>query len=136
MTSTSAAQKFKMPLTEADSRVFALLETAFGDTLWGVLRSYLASGERHMDDLQNAVSCAHWQEAVRQAITIANLAADLEFRGVVQAAQALSGTVYQGHTAHARRNAAQLLVLEFERSTLVLESRYPGLVASQEASVA
>jgi hypothetical protein len=138
MTSTSALPKAlpSICLTEAERRAFALLETAFGDTLWDGLRAYLEQGTRHSEALQEATACAHWQETVRLGLAIAALAADFDFREVVLAARALCEAVYEGHSAHARRNAAQLLVLEFERSTLVLGSRYPGLVASHEASVA
>ena len=130
MASTSPLANSPILLTEAESRAFALLETAFGDTLWDVLRVYIDQGERYSLALQEATTDTHWQEAVRQGLKIAALASDLDIRPVVAAARALSDAVYDGHTAHARRNAAQIMVLEFERSVLVLESRYPGLVAS------
>ncbi len=136
MTSTSSLVNSPIPLTEAESRAFTLLETAFGDTLWAKLRAYIDQGEGHCEALQEATTCTHWQEAVRRALKIAALASDLDFRAVVQAARALSDAVYEHHTTHARRNAAQMMVLEFERSVLLLQSRYPGLVASYEASVA
>jgi len=131
MTSTPAPQNSAaaLPLTEAESRVFAALETALGDTLWDILRTYIDQGERHCQALQEATACTHWQEAVRRGLKIAELASDLDFRAVVEAARGLSDAVYEAHTGHARRNAAQMVVLEFERSTLLLASRYPGLAA-------
>lgn len=138
MTSTPTPQNSAptIILTEAESRVFAALETAFGDTLWSILRTYIEQGERHLEALQEATTCAHWQEAVRQALKIAAIASDLDFRAVVQAARGLSDAVYDAHTAHARRNAAQMVVLEFERSKLLLASRYPGLATAYDASFA
>jgi hypothetical protein len=138
MTSTPAPQNSApaILLTEAESRVFAALETAFGDTLWEVLRSYIDQGEGHSQALQQATLCAHWQEAVRRGLKIAALASDLDFRAVVEAVRGLSDAVYEEHTAHARRNAAQMVVLEFERSKLMLASRYPGLVSAYGASFA
>ncbi len=135
MTSTSAAQNSPSAIlpTEAESRVFAGLETAFGDTLWNLLRRYIDQGERHSEALQDAAACAHWQEAVRRAHKIAALASDLDFRAVVDAVRAFAEAVYEDNTAHARRNAAQMVVLEFERSTLLLENRYPGLAQSSDA---
>ena len=136
MTSTPAPQNFvpALLLTEAENRVFAALETAFGDTLWDVLRAYIDQGKGHCEALQQATVCTHWQEAVRRGLKIAELASDLDFRAVVEAARGLSDAVYDSHTAHARRNAAQMVVLEFERSKLMLASRYPGLVAAYDAS--
>jgi len=94
MASTSPLENSLLPLSEAESRIFALLETAFGDTLWDVLRVYIDQGERYSAALQEATTCTHWQEAVRQGLKIAALASDLDFRPVVTAARALSDAVY------------------------------------------
>ena len=139
MTSTSAP-KFFIPesaFSTAELHNFALLETAFGDTLWEVLRAYIQIGGTACEKLQEAVSCAHWQEAVRQSLKIASKAADLDFRAVTHAARAFAASVYEGNTSgHVRRNAAQMVIFEFERSCLALESRYPGLAAADETSIA
>lgn len=131
MTSTSSPAKFlpQLALTQAESGVFAALETAFGDTLWDVLRRYLALGGGAAQKLQEAAACAHWQEAVRQAKIIAALAHDLDFRGLMEAVGAFAAGVYDSKaSAHSRRNGAQMVVMEFERSQLLIQTRYPGLV--------
>ena len=130
MTSTSAPKKFapKLAFSAAESRGFALLETAFGDTLWEILKAYIRGGDHACEKLQEATSCAHWLEAARQALKIASLAADLEFRVAANAARAFATAVYEKQNAHACRNAAQMAVLEFEKTKLLIESRYPGLV--------
>lgn len=138
MRSTSAPEKFlpEMAFSAADLRVFAALETAFGDTLWPLLRAYLHDGNAASEKLQAAVACTHWQEAVRLAREIAVMAADLDFRAVEKAAHDFAASVYEANTAHRRRNGAQMLVFEFERSCLLLESRWPGLMETAGTSVA
>ena len=138
MASTSVP-KFFMPesaFSAADLRNFAILETAFGDALWEVLRAYILIGETACEKLQEATTCAHWQEAVRLALKIASTAADLDLRAVADAGRAFAAAVYEDNTAHTRRNAAQMVVLEFEKSRMMLESRYPGLVETGGASIA
>lgn len=138
MASTSVP-KFFMPesaFSAADLRNFTILETAFGDALWEVLRAYMRIGEQACEKLQEATACAHWQEAVRLALKIASTAADLDLRPVTDAARAFTTAVYEDNTAHTRRNAAQMVVLEFEKSCLMLASRYPGLVETGGTSIA
>lgn len=139
MTSTSPLANFA-PLvvpSPAENGVFAALETAFGDALWERLRDYLQVGEAACEKLQEATGYAHWQEAVRQAKIIASKAHDLDFRGVNEAIRSFAATAYDSQaSAHARRNGAQLVVMEFERSKILIESRYPGLMASDGVSVA
>lgn len=139
MTSTSAPKIFipESAFSAAELRNFAILETAFGDTLWEVLRAYIRIGSDACEKLQEATACSHWQEAVRQSLKIASTAADLDFRAVTEAARAFAASVYEGNTSgHVRRNAAQRAVFEFERSCLALESHYPGLAATDETSIA
>lgn len=130
MTSTSAPKKSApaIALSAADARHFAVLETAFGDTLWAALRSYIENATAASLALQTAVECAHWQEAARLARKIGDGATDLDFRGVTEAARRFTASVYSPNTAHARRNIAQMLMLEFVRSVLIITSRYPGLM--------
>lgn len=131
MTSTPSPLKIipLLALTPAERSFFAALETAFGDTLWDILRSYLAAGERASEKMQEAVSCAHWQEAVRQAKILEAAAHDLDFRGLIEAVRAFAAGVYNAKASgHRLRNGAQMVIMEFERSQLLIQSRYPGLV--------
>jgi hypothetical protein len=133
MTSTPASKNFVPHLTPspAENGVFAALETAFGDTLWDILRAYIREGEAASLKLQEASGCAHWREAVRQAMLLHSRAHDLDFRAVTAAMRAFADCAFNAKaTSHERRNAAQLAVLEFERSQILIESRYPGLMAS------
>ncbi|GAA0527097.1 hypothetical protein GCM10008941_03090 [Rhizomicrobium palustre] len=119
-----------MAISEAENRAFARLEEAFGDTLWAMLRHYIRAGETISEHLSEAVLCAHWQEAVRLALELGAAGAPFAFSEIDAAAKAFAASVYEGNTAHARRNAAQMVVFEFEKTTLMLQSRYPGLVES------
>ncbi len=138
MSSTSTVPNANAPGApgEADSATFAALETAFGDTLKDLLNDYVATSDALCEALQTAAGCAHWQEAARLAIKIGAAAADMGFRPITAAARAFADATYQNTTAHGLRNGAQMVVFEYERLRLALESRFPEFVAPGAYSVA
>lgn len=121
---------------EADSAAFAALETAFGETLKDLLNDYVAMSDALCEALQVAAGCAHWQEAARLALKIGAAAADMGFRPITAAARAFADATYQHTSAHEMRNGAQMVVFEYERLRLALESRFPEFVAPGAYSVA
>ncbi|GAA0586358.1 hypothetical protein [Rhizomicrobium electricum] len=138
MSSTSAAEF----LTEsdapgaADDAVFTRLEADFGDELKAVLALYLENSDALCQRLEEAMTCAYWQEAVRAALEIGREAEGLGFRRVAAAARKLADAAYRADSAEALRNDAQMVMLEYERFRLALAARFPNLVASMVDSVA
>ena len=138
MPSTSATEI--PPETDApgasDEAVFAGLEATYRADLKNVLALYLENSDQLCQRLQDCAACAYWQEAVRVALKIGEEADALGFHRVARAARALADSTYHADNAHALRNDAQMVVLEYERFRLALEMRFPNLVASSMVSVA
>lgn len=135
MASTSTSLTSAAP-GDTDGVLFDALETTFGDALKSALNIYLATSDELCDGLQEAAACAHWQEAVRLALKIGEAADRMGFAPVMLAARAFADTAYDHATAHGMRNGAQMVVFEYERLRLALESRFPELVAPGAYSVA
>lgn len=131
MSSTSAARNLadSDALSAEDEAVFAHLQAAFGSDLKSVLILYLDSSDVLSQRLQDAMTCAHWQEAVRTAIAIGKEAETLGFHRVANAARKLADETYHAGNGHALRNDAQMVVLEYERFRLALEMHFPALLA-------
>jgi hypothetical protein len=138
MSSTSAAEN--PPEADApgasDEAVFAGLEATYRADLTNVLALYLENSDQLCQRLQDCAACAYWQEAVRVALKIGEEADALGFHRVAGAARGLADSTYHADGAHALRNDAQMVVLEYERFRLALETRFPNLVASSMDSVA
>jgi hypothetical protein len=137
MTPTSTAPISVEPGSpgETDSAAFAALETAFGDTLKDLLADYVAMSDEACEALQIAAGCAHWQEAARLALKIGAAAGDMGFRPITIAARNFADATYQNTSAHGMRNGAQMVVFEYERLRLALQSRFPDFVAAGAYSV-
>ena len=138
MTSTSAAQnpaETDAP-GAADEAVFAHLESTYGAELKNVLTLYVENSDALCQHLQDAASCAYWQEAVRVALKIGHEADELGFHRVATAARGFADATYHADDAHALRNGTQMVVFEYERFRLALEMHFPDLIASDIASVA
>ena len=129
MTSTSAAQN--PAETDApgasDETVFAQLEAIYGAELKNVLTLYLENSDALCQHLQDAASCAYWQEAVRFALKIGHEADALGFHRVATAARGFADAAYHADDAHALRNGAQTVVFEYERFRLALAMHFPFL---------
>lgn len=132
MTSTSATPKPLAPGTSpgaSDDAIFAALETAFGDKLGPALNDYFTTADDLCEQLQDAAACAHWLEASRLAAQIRIGADGLGFSPIVYAARVFADTAHNNASAHGMRNAAQMVVFEYERMRLALLARFPDLVA-------
>lgn len=138
MTSTPASQILPEieAVTASDAQVFARLETVFGAKLSTVLQGYLETSDQLNIRLQDAASCAHWQEAVRAALVIGEEADEMGFYRVAKTARSFADAAYSEDQAHALRNGAQMVVFEYERFRLALEMRFPNHIASSLAFVA
>ncbi len=138
MTSTSTTADFPEPDSpgESDGAMFAALEKEYGETLKSALNIYLATSDELCDALQEAAACAHWQEAARLALKIGVAASNMGFEPVAHAARSFADAAYAHTTAHGLRNGAQMVVFEYERLRLALESAFPELVAPGAYSVA
>ncbi len=112
-------------LGESEEAVFAGLEATYRADLKNVLTLYLENSDQLCQRLQDCAACAYWQEAVRVALKIGEEADALGFHRVAKAARTLADSTYHADSAHSLRSDAQIVVLEYERFRVALETRFP-----------